>query len=155
MTSIDELKSYLEKLDPKGLARGTAYSKTFNASLGLDASDPFSMCVFMPWSNWQTYDTWAANQQTFLPSPLEEAFREVATAGHTGNDGVIDTSVSFPDKAHLNEPGYKFMTEFTQTSTETAVGPIFKLAELVNSMDPNITPVIRFLAGGTQDSPRS
>ncbi|KAF7167881.1 hypothetical protein CNMCM5623_001028 [Aspergillus felis] len=155
MVSLEELEAELKDIDPKSLVSGVAYSKTFNIQLGFSTGggNPYDTCIFIPWELWRQHDnppdTW--NPPLKLRSILEEAFRQAVHLGHT--DGLqIDKTVSFTDIANLGEPGVNFMTETTNWVSQQAPGPIFYLANYVNQMDPNITPIIRFLAGGAENS---
>ncbi|KAH7396924.1 hypothetical protein DE146DRAFT_736951 [Phaeosphaeria sp. MPI-PUGE-AT-0046c] len=164
LPTIKDLESALQDLDrkfPKAKLEGLAFQLTSNESLGLGDGKAFN--VNIPFRTWppkeKIHDT-SALPKCKYPSALQEAFKEVLTAGSKKSDRTTwDTSACWIDIVSLN-PADLFFTEFTGKSEEKPYVPLGQLdsiakaiADVVNSIpeSSNIKPVIRILAGADEN----
>lgn len=152
MVTLDEIEADLKRLDPAGILNGVAYSKSFNTRLGVApyATKPFDFSVFIPWGSWDVYNHRNDSPPPKIPSQFGIAIQQVITAGVKDPSGQVDNKTCFIDLVHLGNPDTTFMTE----ANGEWPGVVQTLAKYVDQMDPEMTPVIRFLTGSAEREPK-
>ncbi|KAI6356182.1 hypothetical protein MCOR25_007949 [Pyricularia grisea] len=145
--SLAGLLSFVESLDPRGELRGISYSLTNNFQLGY-TDEAFSPFQCIPYGTWENYD----QPQSPIPSVLEQAFSETIVQGHQ-IDGQLDTRYSFIDILQLQQPYPLFFTEPLLEGPDKGKSLVEVLADTVNSIDPDVTPVIRYVVGNPTPPP--
>lgn len=146
MTSIDDLVRRLSQID-KAFDKDTqlqswSFDKTTNNVFGVAGSTDFS--VFLSFGKGWPEDkdkvpgTSAEDYPTVFPNPLQDAFKQVLEAGKdsTGKACFIDMASLDP------EAGF-----FTEKSDEHPVSVATALLDAVDSIDSNVTPIIRIICG--------
>ncbi|KAH9432205.1 hypothetical protein MCOR02_006910 [Pyricularia oryzae] len=141
------LLSFVESLDPRGELLGLSYSLTNNVQLGY-GDGVSSAFQFIPYGTWENYD----QPQDQIPSVLEQAFAETIVQGHQIN-GQPDTQYSFIDILQLQQPYPLFFTEPLLEGPDQGKSLVEVLADTVNSIDPDVTPVIRYIVGNPTPPP--
>ncbi|EHA47812.1 hypothetical protein MGG_09426 [Pyricularia oryzae 70-15] len=141
------LLSFVESLDPRGELLGLSYSLTNNVQLGY-GDGVSSAFQFIPYGTWENYD----QPQDQIPSVLEQAFAETIVQGHRIN-GQPDTQYSFIDILQLQQPYPLFFTEPLLEGPDQGKSLVEVLADTVNSIDPDVTPVIRYIVGNPTPPP--
>ncbi|KAI6465975.1 hypothetical protein MCOR15_003121 [Pyricularia oryzae] len=141
------LLSFVESLDPRGELLGISYSLTNNVQLGY-GDGVSSAFQFIPYGTWENYD----QPQDQIPSVLEQAFAETIVQGHQIN-GQPDTQYSFIDILQLQQPYPLFFTEPLLEGPDQGKSLVEVLADTVNSIDPDVTPVIRYIVGNPTPPP--